>query len=73
MDENQKNELENEIAESILRIIGKHITTGIRNDGYGKFLDCSINFKFLHKKREPQGLSFFLLFFLLLSKELIDV
>lgn len=50
MDENQKNKLENEIAESILRIIGKHITTGIRKDGYGKFLDCSINFKFLHNQ-----------------------
>jgi hypothetical protein len=48
MGEKQKNELENELADAILRIIGKHITTGIRDDGYGRFLDCSINFNFLH-------------------------
>lgn len=42
-----KYKLENELATAIMWVLSKHIKTGYK-DGYGEFLECKIDFKYLH-------------------------
>ena len=39
--------LENELAYQIFHILRNHITTGAHENGQGKYLDCTINFRYL--------------------------
>lgn len=45
-----KDILEEELAEAVMFVMSKHITTNINNDGCGEFLDCNIDFKYLHNR-----------------------
>ncbi len=45
-----KEKLENELASAIMMVMMKHITTGYNNSGLGEFLQCNIDFKFLHNQ-----------------------
>ena len=42
--------IENELANAIMRVLVKHIKTGYDKTGMGEFLDCKIDFKYLHNK-----------------------
>lgn len=43
-----KDKLENDLANAIMMILIKHIKTGYDEKGMGEFLQCKINFKYLH-------------------------
>ena len=45
-----KDKLENELASAVMSVLMKHITTGNHKNGQGLYLDCKIDFRYLHNE-----------------------
>lgn len=45
-----KDKLENELASAIMMVLMKHIKTDYNEKGLGEFLQCKIDFKYLHNQ-----------------------
>ena len=43
-----KDRLDNELASAVMSILMKHIVTGTHENGKGLYLDCKIDFRYLH-------------------------
>lgn len=45
-----RDKLENELAYAIMMVMHKHLKTGYNEKGVGEFLQCKIDFKYLHNQ-----------------------
>jgi len=43
-----KDKLEKELALVVMNVLMKHVTTGYHGNGNGCYLDCNVNFRYLH-------------------------